>query len=176
MEIAIFVAVAENGVIGSDNGLPWRLSTDMKRFKAGTMGKPVIMGRKTWESFPRRPLPGRPNIVVSRDPSYRAEGADTVTSLDDALTLARARGRCMASADEICIIGGGQIYRQAIAVADRLYVTHVEANPDGDTRFPAIDPAIWRKVSVEHHPAGEKDSHPTRFVVYARREQFSPAA
>ena len=175
MDVAIVVAIAENGVIGRDNGLPWRLSTDMRRFKALTMGKPIIMGRKTWESFPRRPLPGRLNIVISRDPAYRAEGAETVTSLDHALTLARAKARCMSGADEICIIGGGEIYRQAIDVADRLYVTHVLASPDGDTRFPPIDPAIWKQVSLEDHPAGEKDSYATRFAIYARREQSAAA-
>ena len=169
MDVAIYVAIAENGVIGRDNGLPWRLSTDMKRFKAGTMGKPVVMGRKTWESFPRRPLPGRPNIVISRDAAYRADGAETVTSLKDALTLARAKGRCMAGVDEIYILGGGEIYRQAIGIVDRLYVTHVLATFDGDTRFPEIDPKIWREVSSEEHPAGEKDTHATRYVVYERR-------
>jgi dihydrofolate reductase len=175
MHVAIFAAVAENGVIGRDNGLPWRLSTDMKRFKATTMGKPIIVGRKTWESFPRRPLPGRLNIVISRDPAYRAEGAETVTSLKDALTLAEARGRCMAGADEVCIIGGGEIYRLAMAIADRLYVTHVLTSPDGDTRFPEIDPAVWEAVSAEDHPAGDKDSHATRYVVYVRREPQSAA-
>jgi dihydrofolate reductase len=169
MDVAIYVAIAENGVIGRDNGLPWRLSTDMKRFKATTMGKPVVVGRKTWESFPRRPLPGRPNIVISRDPAYPAEGAETVTSLKDALTLANAKGRCLAGVDEICILGGGEIYRQAIGVADRLYVTHVLASVDGDTRFPEIDPGIWRAVSTEEHPAGDKDTHATRYVVYERR-------
>ncbi|MDW6020702.1 dihydrofolate reductase [Mesorhizobium sp. BAC0120] len=175
MDVAIVVAIAENGVIGRENGLPWRLSTDMRRFKALTMGKPIIMGRKTWESFPRRPLPGRLNIVISRDPAYRAEGAETVTSLADALRLARAKARCMSGADEICVIGGGQIYRQAIDITDRLYVTHVLASPEGDTRFPPIDPAIWEQVSAEDHPAGEKDSHATRFAIYSRREQSQPA-
>ncbi len=169
MDIAIYVAIAENGVIGRDNGLPWRLSTDMKRFKADTMGKPVVMGRKTWESFPRRPLPGRPNIVISRDPAYRAEGAETVTSLKDALTLAKAKGRCLAGVDEICILGGGEIYRQAIGIADRLYVTHVLARFDGDTRFPADRPANLARGQREEHPAGEKDTHATRYVVYERR-------
>ena len=175
MDVAIIVAIAENGVIGHDNGLPWRLSTDMRRFKALTMGKPIIMGRKTWESFPRRPLPGRFNIVISRNPAYRADGAETVTSLRDALTLARARARCMSGVDELCVIGGGEIYRQGIGVADRLYVTHVLASPQGDTRFPPIDPAIWKQLSVEDHPAGEKDSHATRFAIYARREQSAAA-
>lgn len=175
MDVAIVVAIAEDGVIGRDNGLPWRLSTDMRRFKVLTMGKPIIMGRKTWESFPRRPLPGRLNIVVSRDPAYRAEGAEAVTSLDDALRLARAKVRCMSGMDEICIIGGGEIYRQAMDIADRLYVTHVLASPEGDTRFPPIDPKTWKLVSVEDHPAGEKDSHATRFAIYARREQSQAA-
>lgn len=169
MDVVIHVAIAENGVIGRDNGLPWRLSTDMKRFKAMTMGKPVVMGRKTWESFPKRPLPGRLNIVMTRDSAYRAEGAEVVRSLDDALALARVRGRCMDGADEICVIGGGEVYEQALPTADRLYVTHVLAAVDGDARFPPIDPAIWKTVSSEDVPAGEKDSHPTRRVVYERR-------
>src|SRR3954452_14252298 len=138
MDIVLVAAVADNGIIGRDNGLPWRLSTDMKRFKAITMGRPIVVGRKTWESFPRRPLPGRLNIVVSRDPDYRAEGAETVTSLDEALDLAEARSHGIAGADRIVIGGGGEIYRQAIGRADRLHITHVLAEPEGDTRFPEI--------------------------------------
>ena len=164
MRVTLVVAGAENGVIGRDGGMPWRLSTDMKRFKARTMGKPVVMGRKTWESFPKRPLPGRHNIIVTRDPAYAAEGASVVASLDAALALARTEG-----AEEACVIGGGEIYAAALPLADRLDVTHILAKIDGDTRFPAIDPAIWRVVSGEDVPAGEKDSHPTRHVVYARR-------
>ena len=169
MHIAIYVAIAENGVIGSKGGLPWRLSTDLKRFKAGTIGKPIVMGRKTWESFPKRPLPGRLNIVVTRDKAYRAEGAETVSSLRDAIALAEIRGRCMAAVDEICVIGGGEIYRQALPLADRLHVTHVLASVDGDTVFPTIDPAVWRLASSEDVPPGEKDSHATRYAVYERR-------
>lgn len=168
MDIAIYVAVAENGVIGREGGLPWRLSSDLKRFKAGTMGKPVIMGRKTWEGL-GRPLPGRLNIVVTRDEKYRVEGAEVAGSIDDAVRLASVRGRCMAGADEICVIGGGEIYRQAIELADRLHVTHVLGSVDGDTRFPAIDPETWKPVRSEEFPAGEKDSHATRYVVYERR-------
>ena len=115
MIVAIYVAIAENGVIGREGGLPWRLSTDLKRFKAGTMGKPIIMGRKTWESFPRRPLPGRLNIVVTRDKTYQAEGGETVSSLEDAITLARIRARCMANVDELCVIGGGADLRAGAA-------------------------------------------------------------
>ena len=169
MDLAIYVAIAENGVIGSKGGLPWRLSTDMKRFKAGTMGKPIIMGRKTWESFPKRPLPGRLNIIVTRDKAYRAEGAETASSLQDAVALATIRARCMAGADEICVIGGGEIYAQALPLADRLHVTHVLAKVDGDTVFPPIDPEIWYLVSAEDFPAGEKDTHATRYAVYERR-------
>jgi len=148
----------------------------MKRFKATTMGKPIIVGRKTWESFPKRPLPGRLNIVITRDQRYRAEGAEVVTSVADAVHLARARVRCTPAIDEVCVVGGGEIYRQALPMADRLYITHVMASPDGDTRFPEIDPAIWTELSSESIPAGEKDSHSTRFVVYARREQIPAEA
>ncbi len=168
MLVSIHVAIAENGIIGREGGLPWRLSTDLKRFKADTLGKPVVMGRKTWESFPKRPLPDRLNIVITRDPSYQAEGAEVVTSLEDGLALARIRGRCMAAADEICVIGGGQIYAQALPLADRLHVTHVLASIDGDTSFPPIDPETWHIISSEEIPAGEKDSHATRHVVYER--------
>lgn len=169
MKIVIHVAIAQNGVIGRDGGLPWRLSTDMQRFKAGTMGKPIVMGRKTWESFPKRPLPGRLNIVVTRDRAFRAEGAEVVHSLDDAIALARVRGRCMVDADDICVIGGGEIYRQALPIADELHVTHVLAEPDGDTAFPAIDPLAWEPISSIEVPAGERDSHATRHTVYGRR-------
>src|SRR5690349_14588247 len=108
MKVGIYVAIAENGVIGREGGLPWRLSSDLKRFKADTMGKPVIMGRKTWESLPKRPLPGRLNIVVTRDSTYRAEGGEIATSLEDAVSLAKVRARCMPNIDEICVIGGAQ--------------------------------------------------------------------
>lgn len=169
MKIVIHVAIAQNGVIGRDGGLPWRLSTDLQRFKAATMGKPIVMGRKTWESFPKRPLPGRLNIVVTRDKNFRAEGAEVAHSLDDAIALANIRGRCMAGADDICVIGGGEIYRQALAIADELHVTHVMAEPDGDTVFPAIDPEVWEPVSSVEVPAGDRDSHATRHTVYQRR-------
>lgn len=169
MDLAIYVAIAENGVIGSEGGLPWRLSTDLKRFKTGTLGKPIIMGRKTWESFPKRPLPGRLNIVVTRDKAYSAEGGETAGSLRDAIALATIRARCMANVDEICVIGGGEIYAQALPLADRLHVTHVLAKVDGDTVFPPIDPEIWYLARSEEFPAGEKDTHATRYAVYERR-------
>ena len=165
MRISIHAAVSLNGAIGRDGGLPWRLSSDLRRFKAETMGKPLIMGRKTWESLPRRPLPGRPNIVVTRREDYVAEGAETAASLAEALSLA-AKAR---AADEICIVGGGEMYRQAMAVADCLKLTRVLAEVEADTFFPPIDPKTWQLVSEEDLPRGEKDTHATRYAVYARR-------
>ena len=163
MRITLVVAVAENGVIGRDGGLPWRLSTDLKRYKATTMGKPVIMGRRTWESIPSPALPGRRNIVVTRNEGYEAPGADIVHGLDAALERAERAG-----AAEACVIGGGEIFVKALPIADRLDVTHVLAPIAGDAYFPPIDPAVWRVVSSHDVSAGEKDSHPTRHVVYVR--------
>ena len=162
MKVTLVVGIAGNGVIGRDGGLPWRLSTDMKRFKATTMGKPVVMGRKPWESLPKRPLPGRRNIVVTRDQAFEAEGAEVAFSFREALALAGGE-------DEVCVIGGGEIYVQALPFADRLDVTHVLADVDGDTHFPPIDPETWHVASSEEIPAGEKDSHATRHVIYERR-------
>ncbi|MDL2408834.1 dihydrofolate reductase [Rhizobium calliandrae] len=163
----ILVAVSRNGIIGRDGDMPWRLSSDLKRFKAMTLGKPVIMGRKTFQSI-GKPLPGRPNVVISRDPGFAAEGVETAHSLKEAIDVA---GRLAeeSGVDEICVIGGGEIYRQAISLADRLSITHVEAEVDGDTSFPAIDPALWQIESELAVPAGEKDNYPTRFVRYFRR-------
>lgn len=167
--VSIFVAVSRNNVIGRDGDMPWKLSTDLKRFKAMTLGKPMIVGRKTLESFGGKPLPGRPHIVVTRDRSFRVEGAEVAGSLEQALERAQAIA-AETGADEIGILGGGQIYAQAIAFADRLYVTHVETDiPDGDTFFPEIDSAAFEKGEELTVPAGEKDSFPTRFVVYTRR-------
>jgi len=166
--VAIYVAISNDGVIGRAGDLPWRLSSDLQRFKATTMGKPIVMGRKTWESFPKQPLPGRPNIVVSRDAGYQAPGAEVVPSLVEALALAASADA--APGGEICIVGGGQIYAQALPLADRLYVTHVLVDvPDGDTRFPPIEPAVWREISSEEFSAGPRDNYPTRYVVYERR-------
>lgn len=163
----IVVAVSRNGVIGRDGDMPWRLSTDLKRFKALTLGKPVIMGRKTFQSI-GKPLPGRANIVVSRNSDFAPDNVTLARSLQEATvlaaTLARADGL-----NEICVIGGGEIYRQAIATADVLHVTHVEAEVDGDTSFPSIDPAIWQADAEVLVPAGEKDNFPTCFITYRRR-------
>ncbi|WEX11380.1 dihydrofolate reductase [Chelativorans sp. AA-79] len=165
MELSLVVAMAKNGVIGRAGGLPWRLSTDMKRFKAITMGKPVVMGRKTWESI-GKPLPGRFNIVISRDPAYPAEGAAVAGSLDEAIRTAQGQG----AGDEICVIGGGEVYRQALPRATRLHVTHVEAEIEGDTYFPEIDDDAWKVVTRESVPAGEKDVYPTQYLIYERRQ------
>lgn len=164
--LSIIVAIAKNGVIGVGGDLPWRLSSDLKRFKRDTMGKPIIMGRKTWESI-GRPLPGRPNIVVTRNNSYEADGADVVSSLSDAIKLAEVKLRCL-NEKEICIIGGGQLYKEAIDFAGRLYVTHVMAEPKGDTWFPEIEQEHWKPIIREEFSAGEKDDVDTLYIVYER--------
>ena len=164
--LSIVVAASENNVIGRDNDMPWKLSTDLKRFKAITLGKPVIMGRKTWESI-GRPLPGRPNLVVTRDVAFKADGAIIVGSLEEAIELGRKLATEL-SVDEVCIIGGGKIYAQALPFADRVYLTRVLATIDGDTFFPELDSKIWKEISSEDVPAGEKDSHPTRYIRYDR--------
>lgn len=161
--IGIHVAMAENGVIGRDGDLPWRLSSDLKRFKASTLGKPIVMGRKTWESFPKRPLPGRTNIVITKRADFADEGAVRAGSLAEALSIAGSE-----QPDEICVIGGGQIFAEAIGLADVLHVTHVLAAIDGDTFFPRIDPLIWTREHSETVPAGERDSHATESVIYHR--------
>jgi dihydrofolate reductase len=165
--ITLVVAAARNGVIGRDGGLPWRLSSDLRRFKANTIGRPVIMGRKTFQSI-GKPLPGRDNIVVTRDAGFAPDGVFTAPDIGAAIELGRAKAK-EAGATEICIIGGGELYRQTIDLADRLVVTFVEAAIEGDTKFPEIDSVLWKEISSDSHPAGEKDSHATRHVVYERR-------
>ena len=168
-KIVLVVAVARNGVIGRDGDLPWRLPSDLKRFKQLTLGRPVLMGRKTWESI-GRPLPGRPNIVITRDATFSAPGAEVVSSVEEGL-VAAGREAAALGVDEICIIGGGQIYRQVFERADLLHVTHVEADVDGDTRFPDIDPAVFEMLVEEPIPKGEKDSHAMRFVTWRRENR-----
>ncbi|MHC2845006.1 dihydrofolate reductase [Bradyrhizobium diazoefficiens] len=166
MEIVFVVAVAENGVIGAGNAIPWRQKSDMARFKALTIGKPVIMGRKTFESLPR-PLPGRTNIVITRDPAYRAAGAVVTTSAVDAEAI--ARGDALRRwVTEIAVIGGAEIYRQWFGRADRLEITEVHARPDGDTHF-GIDKAEWEETARIRHPAGPNDSADYSYVTYRRR-------
>ena len=162
--IAIIAAVAENRVIGSGNDMPWRLSSDLKRFKALTLGKPVIMGRKTYQSI-GRPLPGRANIVITRNTAWAQEGIRIAGSLDDALDLAIGE----TGTDEIFVIGGGQIYADAMRLADRLYITEVTARPQGDVVFPEIDPGVWLETDREGPMQGERDSAPLTFVTYERR-------
>jgi dihydrofolate reductase len=165
--ITLVVAVSENGVIGRDGGLPWRLSGDLKRFKADTMGRPIIMGRKTYQSIGRL-LPGRENIIVSRDAALRIDGAAVFTGIGAALDFARDKANEM-DADDIAVIGGGEIYRQTFDLADRLIVTWVLAHVEGDTLFPAINDKQWEEVENQSFPAGEKDSHATRRTVYQRK-------
>lgn len=167
INIHIVVAVASNGVIGSDGDMPWRLPTDLKRFKAVTMGKPIIMGRKTYESIGRA-LPGRLNIIISRQGGYQVEGCVVVSSIETAIELAKANALALGQ-DAICIIGGGQIYAETFALADTLFVTHVDGALDGDTVFPTIDDQEWCVVDEEQPPQSEKDSHGMRFLTYSRR-------
>ncbi|WP_339031485.1 dihydrofolate reductase [Bradyrhizobium symbiodeficiens] len=167
MEIVFVVAIAENGVIGAGNTMPWRLKSDMARFKTLTIGKPVIMGRKTFESLPRRPLPGRTNIVITRDAAYRAKGALVTTSAADADAVARGDA-LRRSATEIAVIGGAEIFRQWLDRADRLEITEVHARPDGDTHFD-INKAEWDEVARVRHPAGGEDSAEYSYVTYRRR-------
>jgi dihydrofolate reductase len=149
--ISFVVAVARNGVIGREGGLPWHISSDLRRFKEITMGKPVIMGRKTWESLPRKPLPGRRNIVITRQQGFAAEGAEVAATPEEALRLA-------GDVPEVAVIGGGEVYRLFWPLVDRLYLTEVDLDVAGDTHFPATDPAEWREVAREVHPKGERDS------------------
>jgi dihydrofolate reductase len=167
-KLSLIVARAKNGVIGREGALPWRLSSDMKRFKALTMGKPVIMGRKTWDSLPKKPLPGRKNIVLTRDKDFRAEGAWSFSDFAAALAAARA----MAAADgaaEVNVIGGAALYALALPVADRLYLTEVDCAPQGDAHFPAFDDAAFNEIAREVYPAGDKDDHPFVIRTLSRR-------
>ncbi len=148
--IVFVLAMAENGVIGDRGKIPWRIAEDMRHFKAMTVGKPVIMGRKTWDSFPKKPLPGRTNIVVTRDRSFAAEGAVVVHSLDDALTRAQSE-----NPSEIAIAGGADIYDALRARADRIHLTEVHAAFDGDVMLAPFDRTQWREISREDHATPE---------------------
>tara|TARA_Y100000813_G_scaffold181069_1_gene149863 strand:+ start:814 stop:1317 length:504 start_codon:yes stop_codon:yes gene_type:complete len=158
--VTLVVAMAENRCIGRDNMLPWHIPTDLKRFKAVTMGHPMIMGRKTFLSI-GRVLPGRPNIIVTRDRDFRAEGAEIVHSLEDALAAAKAHGT-----GEIMVIGGADIFGQALPIADKLDICHVHAEVPGDTFFPEIDPDQWTEASREDHNPDQSDGPSYSFVVY----------
>jgi dihydrofolate reductase len=164
--ISLIVAMAQNGVIGRDNALPWRLPEDLKRFKEFTLGKPILMGRRTFEAI-GRPLPGRANLVLTRDRDWRAPGVIPVHSVEEALLQTR-------TCDELVVIGGAEIYRLLLPLARRIYLTHVHADVPGDTYFPAFDPAQWDDVELHTQPADERHAHPITFVTLERRN--SPAA
>jgi dihydrofolate reductase len=161
------IARARNGVIGKDGTLPWRLKSDMAIFKACTLGKPVIMGRKTWESLPKKPLPGRMNIVLTRDQSYEAPGALVVEEFSEAVSIAREQAE-EDGVDEVCVIGGASIFELALQKAGRIYLTDVDAEVDGDVSLSPIDETRWREVRREDHPASEVDDHPFTFRVLER--------
>jgi dihydrofolate reductase len=167
IEIVLIVAVADNGVIGSGGTIPWRLKTDQQRLKAMTMDRPVVMGRKTFVSL-RRPLPGRTNIVVTRDPNFRGSGAVVTTSLSDARAVA-AGDALRRSATEIAVIGGAEIYAQWMDIADRLEITEVHARPEGDTYLAAIELADWEEVARVRNSSGPDDSADFSYVTYRRR-------
>ncbi|MGH6855325.1 MAG: dihydrofolate reductase [Aestuariivirga sp.] len=151
--IVFVVAVSRNGVIGRDGALPWHISSDLKRFKQITMGKPVIMGRKTWESLPKRPLAFRSNIVITRQPDYDAPGARIAADRERALAIARA-----GTPEEIAVIGGAEIFRLFLPLADRVYLTEVDLAVAGDTFFPELAPAMWRETAREVHEKGPNDT------------------
>jgi dihydrofolate reductase len=162
------VARAANGVIGRAGALPWRLKSDLARFRELTLGKPVIMGRKTWDSLPRRPLPGRTNIVLSRDGSFQPAGAVVCDDFSQGLQIAREQA-AEDGAEEVCVIGGAALFAVALPRARRLYLTEVDARPVGDVVFPPFDEADWTEVTREAHPAGPDDDHPFVFRILERR-------
>lgn len=159
--LSIIAAVAENRVIGRDNQLPWRLPADLAHFKRLTMGKPIIMGRRTWESLPGL-LPHRTHLVVTRDSGYQAAGAHVVHSINEAIEFA-------GDAPELMVVGGARLYAQTIPLATHMYLTHVHQRIDGDTRFPAFEEGEWEEVSRERHRADDRNPYDYSFVELARR-------
>ena len=168
MQIVLIAAVADNGVIGQGGTMPWRLKSDMRHLRAFTTEKPVVMGRKTYLSLWIKPLPRRTNIVVTRDSAFTAPGILVASSLEAALQAARGDALRRGAA-EIAVIGGADIYAQTMPVADRLVITRVHLQPAGDTRFPAIDPAVWQEVKRTEHQAGPHDDSGFALLVYERR-------
>jgi dihydrofolate reductase len=165
--IVIVAAIAENGVIGRDGGLPWRLKSDMKQFRSLTWGKPVIMGRKTYLTL-RRPLPGRTNIVITRDRSFSAPGVLVTPNLENALAI--GRGDAMRrGVGEIAVVGGAEIYAQTLTLAERIALTLVHIRPQGETIFPPIDREVWEETERIEHAPGPDDEAPFAFVSYRRR-------
>ena len=165
--VAFIVACAENGVIGQDGGLPWHLSGDLKFFKAQTLGKPVVMGRKTYQSI-GKPLPGRPNLVISRDPDFRAEGVEVLRDIEAALARAQALA-AESGAEEVMVIGGGQIFEKTLNLARRIYLTVVHARPEGDTLMPELDPEVWQEVRRDPPVSGGEGQPDFSIVVLERR-------
>ena len=161
------IARARNGVIGKDGALPWRLKSDLAIFRAVTMGKPVIMGRKTWESLPKKPLVGRTNIVLSRDGSFEPKGAVVCEDFSEAVQIAREQAE-EDGQGEICVIGGASLFELALGRARRLYLTEVEAEVEGDVSLSPVDESRWREVRREAHPASEQDQYPFTFRVLER--------
>jgi len=161
MKLSIIVAMDQKGVIGLNNALPWRLSADLKNFKAVTMGKPVIMGRKTWESIGKT-LPGRDNVIITRNPDYRADGCIVCHGLEEALQR-------YANVPEVVIIGGHDIFQSALVRADALYLTDVHADVEGDTWFPVFDRTEWHQISQQDFVADEKNQYPFTFSVLERK-------
>ena len=161
MKIGLIVAASANGAIGAAGELPWHLPDDFRYFKQVTMGKPIVMGRRTWESI-GRPLPGRQNIVVTRQTGFEARGATVVESPEAAVDA-------VSEVEEVMIIGGGEIYRRFLPIADTVYLTFVDAHVDGDTYFPALDENEWRLDSSERHEADDRHAHAFEFRVYVRR-------
>jgi dihydrofolate reductase len=161
MLLSLIAAMAKDRVIGKDNAMPWHLPADLRHFKAVTLGKPVVMGRRTFESI-GRPLPGRRNVVVSRNAQWRVEGVEVAASLEAALEL-------LADCDEVMIIGGGQLYTEALPRADRLYLTYIDAQLSGDTHFPDYMPLGWQELERARHPADEKNAYACEFVTLSRQ-------
>ncbi len=167
MQISLIVAVADNGIIGKDGQLPWRLSSDLKTFRRLTMGKPIIMGRKTYQSLKKKPLDGRDNIVLSTDPYFAPEGVSVVESFKNALTLARTLALTR-GVDEIMVIGGAGVFAAALPLATRIYWTEVHASPKGDVSFPPIDLGEWRETERHALPRGEADDASATLKVLER--------
>jgi dihydrofolate reductase len=159
--VSLIVAMAQNGVIGRENALPWRLPEDLRRFRSFTLGKPILMGRKTFDSI-GRPLPGRVNLVLTRDRRWLAAGVTAVHSVEEALTQA-------GSSEELVAIGGAEIYRLVLPFARRIYLTHVHADVEGDIYFPDFDPTQWADVECSMHPADDDHAYPITFVTLERR-------
>jgi dihydrofolate reductase len=160
--VCLVVAYARNRVIGREGEMPWHLRSDLRHFKALTLGHPVIMGRKTFHSI-GRPLPGRTNIVVTRDRTFAAEGVQVAASVDKALTVAAGHAQ-----DRIMVIGGGEIYAQTLSLADYVFATEIDAEPEGDAFFPPLPHAQWRETAREARIAGENDDYPFAFVTYEK--------